>query len=68
MKVASANYRCPLGRFIPDTVDKEQIKRDGWRDQGMVVVAVDDLRLDWMERELLTQIGNRLYGQRRRTS
>ena len=32
------------------------------REQGLLVVAQDDERLDWMERQLLKNIGERLYG------
>ena len=31
-------------------------------EQGLLVVAQDDERLDWMERQLLKNIGERLYG------
>ena len=37
---------------------------DGWREQGMLAVAVDDERLTWPERELVRQLGDRLYGRR----
>lgn len=40
----------------------DEIKRDGWREQGVLVVAEDDPRLTWAERELVRQIGTRLYG------
>lgn len=57
-------YRSPLGRYVPMTVDKERVKREGWREQGIVVVAADDERLDWVEREFVQRLGNRLYGKR----
>ena len=44
--------------------DPEQVKRDGWREQGVLAVAVDDPRLTWPERELVEQLGTRLYGPR----
>jgi hypothetical protein len=46
--------------------DPEQVKRDGWREQGVLAVSVDDDRLTWPERELVRQLGERLYGQRDR--
>jgi hypothetical protein len=49
----------------PNTVDAEAIKRHGFRDQGIVVVSVDDPRLAWPEREILKQIGAKLYGERK---
>jgi hypothetical protein len=42
----------------------EEIKRDGWKEQGVLVVAEDDQRLTWPERELVKQLGARLYGPR----
>jgi hypothetical protein len=42
----------------------EQVKRDGWIEQAMLVVRVDDHRLTWPEREFIRQLGERLYGKR----
>lgn len=44
--------------------DPEQVKREGWRDQGLLAVSVDDHRLTWPERELVRQLGIKLYGPR----
>ena len=63
MKIPTPTYRCPLGRLQPETTDLEAMKQRGWRDQHILVVNADDERLDWMERELVRQIGERLYGQ-----
>ena len=30
--------QCPLGKCQPVPIDAEAIKRDGWRDQGILVV------------------------------
>jgi len=46
--------------------DPQQVKRDGWREQGVLAVSVDDDRLTWPERELVRQLGERLYGQQDR--
>lgn len=62
MKIPNQRYRCPLGRLQPEARDPELMKRIGWREQQILVVAANDERLDWVERELLAQIGNRLYG------
>ena len=40
----------------------EQVKRDGWREQRLLAVALDDERLSWPERELVRQLGEKLYG------
>jgi hypothetical protein len=43
----------------------EQVKRDGWREQGMLAVSVDDDRLTWPEKEVVRQLGEKLYGKLR---
>ena len=62
MKVPTPQYRCPLGRLQPQATDLDAIEERGWHDQRILVVSADDERLDWMERELVRQIGERLYG------
>jgi len=42
----------------------DQVKRDGWKEQGMLAVSLDDQRLTWPERELVRQLGEKLYGTR----
>jgi hypothetical protein len=46
--------------------DPEQVKREGWRDQRVLAVSLDDDRLTWPERELIRQLGEKLYGDRNR--
>jgi len=55
------DYSCPLGRMQPKKIDPENLKKDGWRKNGILVINVDDNRLNWPEKELIKQIGNRLY-------
>ncbi|TAN59438.1 MAG: hypothetical protein EPN20_15080 [Magnetospirillum sp.] len=55
--------RFPRG-FGGERRDPEQVKRDGWRERGVLVVAEDDHRLTWPERELIRQLGDKLYGNR----
>jgi hypothetical protein len=43
----------------------EAIKSDGWRNLEILVVSIDDPRLSWPDREILRQIGNRLYGSKK---
>ena len=40
----------------------EAVKRSGWREQGVLVIAANDDRLTWPERELVRQLGEKLYG------
>ena len=42
----------------------DDVKREGWREQGLLAVSMEDPRLTWSERELVRQLGNRLYGKR----
>jgi hypothetical protein len=63
MKISTPRYHCPLGRLLPDTTDPEAVKRDGWQAQHILVVSIEDGRLDWTERELIRRIGQRLYGR-----
>ena len=42
----------------------EDLKRDGWREQRVLAVSIDDARLTWPERELIRQLGEKLYGDR----
>ena len=44
----------------------EHIKRDGWREQSILVVSADDHRLTGLERELIRQLGEKLYGNKQR--
>lgn len=65
MKIPAKQYRCPLGRLQPQTSDLEAIKQTGWRDQHILVVSEEDARLDFVEREFVRRIGERLYGGKR---
>ncbi len=49
-----------------DRRNPDEVKRDGWKEQGLLAVAIDDDRLTWPERELVRQLGERLYGKRER--
>ena len=65
MQTLTPSYRCALGRGA-SREDPEAIKREGWRDQRILVVAANDDRLDFVEREFIRQLGERLYGEKRR--
>ena len=65
MKIPAQQYRCPLRRPQPQTTDLEAIKQTGWRDQHILVVSEEDARLDFVEREFVRRIGERLYGGKR---
>jgi hypothetical protein len=44
----------------------EDIKRAGWQAQRVLVIDANDERLTWPERELVRQLGDRLYGKTQR--
>ncbi len=50
--------------FGGERPDPEIVKREGWSSQGILVVNEDDKRLSWPERELIRQLGEKLYGKR----
>ncbi|CAH0445968.1 hypothetical protein LMG9673_04734 [Ralstonia pseudosolanacearum] len=63
VKIHTPSYRSALARTQPEVTDLEAFKRQGWRDQRILVVAESDGRLDFLERELVRRIGERLYGE-----
>ena len=58
-------YRCPLGKLQAQTTDLDAVKEAGWREQHIHVVNETDERLDFVEREIVRRIGERLYGRKR---
>lgn len=56
----------PLARLQGPTINAEATKVHGWNSHGILVVAENDERLTWVERELVQQLGNKLYGRGRR--
>jgi len=62
MKITPQRYRCPLDRLQPVVTDLEAVKTAGWREQRILVVSDTDERLDFVEREFVRRLGERLYG------
>ena len=52
----------------PERMDIEAVKQRGWREEHILVVSDSDSRLDFVERELIRRIGERLYGSGGMTS
>ena len=52
--------------FGGDRIPPEEMKRLGWQAQRVLVIDADDDRLTWPERELVRQLGERLYGKMQR--
>ncbi len=56
--------RSNLGRIQPKQIDTEKLKREGWKNDGILVIKVDDERLSWPEKELIKQIGDKIYNNK----
>lgn len=56
---------CALARLIPDALDTEKVKGNGWNDLGILVVAISDPRLNAIERAIVRQIGDKLFGAKK---
>ena len=56
-----------VGRLQATRIDYARVKREAWRNDGILVVDVDKAAgLSWADRELLRTIGDQLYGRRKR--
>ena len=58
------DYQSPLGRIQPTKIDLEKVKKEGWNKEGILVVKIDDERLSWPEKEIIKQIGNKIYNSK----
>lgn len=56
-------YQCPLGNMQAKPMNTERIKREAWQNDGILVVSVDDDSLNWMEKQMVINIGNKLFGK-----
>jgi hypothetical protein len=54
--------RSSLSRFVPVRMDPEKEKRNGWSNHGILVVAMEDQRLGWPEREMVKHLAKKLFG------
>ena len=54
-----------LARMQRPTINPEATKVYGWNQHGILVVAESDDRLNWVERELVRNLGEKLYGRDR---
>ena len=62
MKIPQPRYVSSLARLQTESVDLNAIKQRGWQEQHILVVSEADARLDFVEREIIRRIGERLYG------
>lgn len=59
-----SEYRNPLN--LSNSVDYDAMVRNGWLDQGAFYIQIDDDRLNWVERQMISNVAERLYGKRRK--
>ena len=58
------DYQSPLGKIQPTKIDLEKVKKEGWNKEGILVIKIDDERLNWPEKEIIKQIGNKIYNSK----
>lgn len=58
------SLRSSLAHTVTRRRDPDEVKRAGWQDQGILVVAEDDGRLDDIERGMVRAVAIKLYGPR----
>ena len=65
-RAADRQLRCRWGDHVPSEPDPppRYLEARAWHDFGRFVVALDDDRLRWPEREQLKQIAERFFGKR----
>lgn len=56
--------RCALGNLMAARPDVDTLKTDGWRRHGIFVVDLQDQRIGWVEKQVISQLGDKLYGKR----
>ncbi len=56
-------YTSPLGRLLPNAAGADRIKQSAWREDKILVVRLDDERLDFVQREFVRQLGEMLFGK-----
>jgi hypothetical protein len=65
--IGPAGYRSCLAQHQPRTAptdeDLRALRRAAWRQQGVVVLRLEDIRDDWTRQALINE-ANRLYGRR----
>lgn len=56
-------YTSPLGRLGPNAPEAERVKQAAWREDKILVVRLDDERLDFVQKEFVRQLGEQLFGK-----
>lgn len=56
--------RTSMQGWTHSVLDKEEVKRNGWRELGILVVDVNYRGLSDAERAFIENIGQKIYGRR----
>lgn len=57
------SIRSSLSRLQGKSMDCDKTKRDGWRDENILVVTPEDAaRLNAIEQQVIRKIGDKLWG------
>lgn len=54
-------YKSPLSKMMITKIDKDDIKKQGYLKNQILVIDLNDNRLNWNERSILEKIGDRFY-------
>lgn len=60
----TGRYWSPLGRMIPETMDVEDVKRRGWHEDRIIVIDMNNDRMDFVEREIFKAWADKRYGEK----
>lgn len=58
--------RSCLANLQPAHRDVDEEKRNGWKKHRILVVAENDPKLGWPEREMIKHLAEKLFGQQSR--
>lgn len=54
---------CSLGRLQARSMDTEAVKSEAWKNDRILVICADDPRIGWIEKQVIEQLGNKLFGR-----
>lgn len=71
MRMSTPSIPCTLGKITPQSPASPEelaaMRAAAWHKQGVVVIPLEEIRDAW-DREFLTAIAVRMYGQRKESN
>lgn len=71
MRMSTPSIPCTLGKITPQSPASPEelatMRAAAWHKQGVVVIPIEEIRDTW-DREFLTAIAVRMYGQRKESN